>query len=67
MASTTRLGTAGLQGWRGTVGNAVAGPVSKRTPLEAEQVQAAVGALFFVLAVVYVVQTLREAAQRARS
>jgi hypothetical protein len=66
MTSATQLGAAGLQGWRGKVGDAVAGPVSKRTPLDAEQVQAAVGALFFVLAVVYLVQALREAAQRAR-
>ena len=66
MASATELGTAGLQGWRGKVGDSVAGPVSKRTPLDAEQVRAAVGALFFVLSVVYIVQTLREAAQRAR-
>lgn len=67
MSTATQLGTAGLQGWRGKVGDTVAGPVSKRTPLTAEQVRAAVGALFFVLSVVYVVRTLRAASQRARS
>jgi hypothetical protein len=66
VASATELGTAGLQGWRAKVGDAVAGPVSKRTPLDSDQVRAAVGALFFVLATLYVVRTVREAAQRAR-
>jgi hypothetical protein len=66
MASATQVATAGLQGWRGKVGDTVAGPVSKRTPLDADQVRAAVGALFFVLAVVYVVKTLREASQQIR-
>ena len=31
------LGKAGLQGWRATVGDAVAGPVARRTPLTDEQ------------------------------
>ena len=34
MASATELGTAGLQGWRAKVGDAVAKPVSQRTPLD---------------------------------
>ena len=67
MATATRIGTAGLQGWRGKVGDSLAGPVSKRTPLDADQVRAAVGALFFVLALLYVIRTVREAAQQARS
>lgn len=67
MATATRLGTAGLQGWRAKVGDTVAGPVSRRTPLSDEQVRAVVGALFFVLAVTYIVKTLREASQVARS
>ena len=54
-----RAGQAGLQGWRATVGNAVAGPVAQRSPLTDEQVRAAVGGVFFVLSVVYVVQTIR--------
>jgi hypothetical protein len=66
MASATELGTAGLQGWRGKVGDAVAKPVSQRTPLDDEQVRAAVGALFFVLAVMYVVRTITAASQRLR-
>ena len=52
-------GKAGLQGWRGKVGDAVAGPVARRSPLTDDQVRAAVGGLFFVLATVYVAGTIR--------
>ena len=54
-----RAGQAGLQGWRAKVGDAVAGPVARRSPLTDEQVRAAVGGVFFVLSVVYVAQTIR--------
>lgn len=66
MATVTRVGTAGLQGWRRKVGDAVAEPVAQRTPLGAEQVRAAVGALFFVLSVLYVVKTLTVASRELR-
>jgi hypothetical protein len=68
MASTTptRIGAAGLQGWRGKVAEGVAGPVSKRTPLDDEQVRAAVGALFFVLSVLYIVSTVRDVVRELR-
>jgi hypothetical protein len=66
MASATQLGTAGLQGWRRKVGDAVAGPLAQRTPLASEQIKAGVGALFFALSVMYVVKTLRVAAQELR-
>jgi len=66
MATVTRVGTAGLQGWRRKVGDAVAEPVAQRTPLGAEQVRAAVGALFFVLSVLYVIKTLTIAARELR-
>ena len=54
------FGKAGLQGWRGKVADAVASPVSRRSSFTDYQVRAAVGAAFFVLSVVYVVQTVRE-------
>ena len=54
------FGKAGLQGWRGKVADAVASPVARRSPLTDDQVRAAVGAAFFVLSVVYVVQTVRQ-------
>ena len=61
MVSAIRIGTAGLQGWRRKVGDAVAEPLAQRTRLNAEQVRAAVGALFFALSVMYVVKTVKVA------
>ncbi len=58
------LGQAGLAGWRAKVGNTVAGPVANHSPLSAGQVQASVGALFFVLSLVYVVGTVRRVLRR---
>ena len=54
------FGKAGLQGWRAKVADAVATPVAQRSPFSDDQVRAALGAAFFVLSVVYVVQTLRQ-------
>ena len=42
----------------------MAEPVARRTRVSADQVQAAVGGLFFVLSVVYVVGTVRRLAGR---
>ena len=58
MQSPTQIGTAGLQGWRVKAADAVAEPLAQRTPLESDQIRAAMGALFFVLALTYVVKTL---------
>ena len=52
-------GKAGLQGWRAKVGDAVAGPVAQRSPLTDDQVRAAVGGVFFLLSVAYVVGTIK--------
>ena len=65
MATATQVGQAGLQGWREKVADGVAQPVSKRTPLEEDQVRAIIGGVFFVLSVMYVVKTLKAAADRA--
>ena len=67
MATTTDLGKAGLQGWRTKLADGLAEPVANKTPLDQDQVRAAVGALFFVLAVFYVVKALTEASQRVRN
>jgi hypothetical protein len=56
---TVALGTAGLRGWRAKVGDAVAEPAARHTPLSADQVRAAVGGLFFLLSVIYVTGTVR--------
>lgn len=53
------LGKAGLQGWRAKVGDAVADPVSNHSRLSRDQAQAAVGAVFFLLSVLYVASTVR--------
>ena len=66
MPSATEIATAGLKGWRAKVGDVVADPVAKRTPLDDDQVRAAVGAVFFVLALVYVVRTVLDASRRVR-
>lgn len=65
MGAATRVGQAGLQGWREKVADGVAEPLSKRTPLDEDQVRALIGGAFFVLSVVYVVNTVRSAAGRA--
>jgi hypothetical protein len=67
MPSATQIGAAGLQGWRRKVGDRLAGPVSRRTPLKDDQVRAAVGALFFVLAVLYVVKAATAASREIRA
>lgn len=66
MQSPTQLGRAGLQGWRVKAADAVAEPVAKRTPLETDQVRAALGALFFVLALSYVIKTILAATHEVR-
>jgi hypothetical protein len=66
MATATRVGQAGLQGWREKVADGVAAPVAKRTPLDEQQIRALVGAAFFALAVSYIIKSVRTAAGRAR-
>jgi hypothetical protein len=54
------MGKAGLQGWRAKVGDVVGPAVARRTGLTDDQVRAALGAVFFVLSVVYVAKTVRQ-------
>lgn len=65
MASATKVGQAGLQGWRQKVADGVAGPVANRSPLSEDQVRALVGALFLALTVSYVVQAVKAIAADA--
>jgi len=67
MADVTQLGKAGLLGWREKVGDTVAEPVAKRTPLSADQTRALVGGIFFALALVYVVRTIATATKELRN
>jgi hypothetical protein len=66
MQTPTQLGTAGLQGWRAKAADAVAEPLAQRSPLAEDQVRAAIGALFFVLAVTYVTKTVIAATREMR-
>jgi hypothetical protein len=66
MATPTQMGQAGLQGWREKVADVVSEPVAKRAPVEEDQVRAAIGALFFVLSVMYVFKTITGALREAR-
>ena len=66
MPTATKLGQTGLQGWGEKVADGIAEPVAQRAPLDSEQVRALLGAVFFVLSVVYVVKTLTAATREAR-
>ena len=59
------FGEAGLAGWRAKLADAVARPVARHSGLTDDQVRAAVGAVFFVLSVVYVGGTLKRLAARS--
>ena len=65
MPTATQLGQTGLQGWREKVADGISQPVAKRAPLDEDQVRAAVGAAFFVLAVIYVIKTISAATRQA--
>ena len=59
MADMVQVGHAGLQGWRAKAGDLAAPALARRTPLGEDQARALIGALFFVLAVMYVVKTVK--------
>jgi hypothetical protein len=60
MAKTQTL-EAGLVGWRERVARKVDKPVSKRTPLNADQIRAILGGLFFVSSAFYVGRVIARA------
>ena len=53
------IGKAGLQGWRGKVADALAPAVAKRSGASEDAVRTAIGVVFMVLAVLYVVKAMR--------
>jgi hypothetical protein len=55
----TRIGDAGLVGWRKRTLDRWAEPVATRTGMRAEQIRAIVGWIAIVTAVVYLVGTVR--------
>jgi hypothetical protein len=66
MTTATQAGQAGLQGWRAKVADGIATPVANHTRLNEDQVRAIVGAAFFILSVIYVVNAVRAMVQQAR-
>ncbi len=58
-----RLGETALVGWR----EKVAGTVAERVPMRSDRVRAAIGAIFFALALRYVVKTVGRAARETRT
>ncbi len=58
-----RFGETALSGWREKVADAVA----ERAPVRSDRARAAIGVVFFALALRYVVQTMRRAARQTRS
>ena len=59
----TRLGQAGLHGWR----ERVADPIAKRAPVADDVVRAALGVVFFSLSLAYVVRSIRTLVRELRS
>jgi hypothetical protein len=57
----TQTFEAGLVGWRQRFAERIEKPVSKRTPLNAKQVRAILGAVFFVKSAFYVGRVIRRA------
>ena len=66
MPSATDMGQTALASWRGAVANRIAPPAAERTPLSEDQVRAAIGGAFFVLATFYVVSTAVKMIRTAR-
>lgn len=66
-STPVRLGATGLRGWRAKVGDAVAGPADRHTPLSKDQVRAIVGAVFLALSVAYVAQAARDVVRTLRA
>jgi hypothetical protein len=52
---------AGLVGWRERLARKVDKPVSKRTPLNADQIRAILGGIFFVSSALYVGRAIARA------
>lgn len=67
MADVTRLGQAGLKGWREKVGTRAAPAVARHTPLDEDQARALIGAVFFALSAVYVAKTVATLSRELRS
>jgi hypothetical protein len=61
----TRIGDAGLVGWRKRAMDRLADPIAARTGMNADQIRAIVGWIAIVTAAIYLVGTLRRASARS--
>ena len=61
------IGQAVLTGWRQTLADKVAPPAAQRGPITEDQVQAVLGATFYVLSLWYVVSTTAKIVKQLRS
>jgi len=66
MPDVTQFGQAGLQGWRAKAADAAAPALASRTPLKEDQARALIGALFFVLSVLYLVNAVKALVREMR-
>ena len=57
------VGEAALNGWRGTIGRAVAKPVARRTRFSVQQVEAAIGLAMLIYATYRLARPLIAAAR----
>lgn len=54
------VGLAGLRGWRSSLADAVATPVAKRSSFGEDQVRSAIGAVFLLLSLMYVLGAVKD-------
>jgi hypothetical protein len=66
MATATRLGQAGLQRWREKVADGIAEPLARHLLRVQRCARALLGAVFFVLSVLFIVKTVAAATRETR-
>jgi hypothetical protein len=62
-----KAGEHALTGWRDKVAQGAAKPFEDRTNIEPDQVRAAVGAVFFLLSLYYVISTIVKVVREVRA
>jgi hypothetical protein len=67
MPDTQSIAQAGLVGWRKAIADRAAPPAARRSAASEDQVRAAIGAAFFLLALFYVASTIARMIRSARS
>jgi hypothetical protein len=57
---------AGLVGWRERLADRIEKPVTKRTPLDGQQLRAILGGVFFTLSALYIGRAVARAIRQSR-